>query len=143
MKVLNITLGLLLLSTIGCASNPSSSTSTYDVNAAMQEAGKYVADEKTEFFMFHIPASSSIDSTTVTLKKHLSEAATSNANLAIVGADHALNFSILKLALEESDEASLVGANLIYVGDSKHFEELKYLAFSAGAMFKATTFPVK
>ncbi len=109
----------------------------------MQEAGKYVAEEKTEFFMFHIPANSPIESTSVTLKRHLSEAAKSNANLAIIGADHSLNFSILKIALAEFDEASLAGANLIYVGDSSNFKELESLALNAGAMFKATTYPVK
>ena len=142
MKILNISLGLVLLSIAGCASNPSSSTTKY-VNTAIQEARKYVADGKTEFFMFHIPANSPIESTTVTLKRHLSEAAISHANLAIIGADHDLNFSILKIALAESDDESLAGMNLIYVGDIKHFEELRNLALRAGAIFNATTYPVK
>jgi hypothetical protein len=143
MKIITITLALLLLFILGCASSPSISNSKYDINAAMQEAGKYAEDGKTKFFMFHIPASSPIESTSVTLQQHLSEATKSNATIAIIGADHSLNFSILNIALTESGEASLTGANLIYVGDENHFEELENLALSSGATFKATTYPEK
>ncbi len=131
---------LLLLSIFGCASNPTTSRD-YSVITAMEEAGKYVAHENTRFFMFRILPSSLVYPTSSTLKRHLSEAAKSASTLAIIGSDHALNYEILKLALSESEEASLVGASKIYVGDSDQFSELEELALRAGTMFKATTYP--
>ena len=47
------------------------------------------------------------------------------------------------LKLGERADQSLVGCNIIFVGNEQNFEELKTLAFKAGAEFHATTYPKK
>ena len=139
MRVASLLICSLVILISGCASNPNH----FDLNDITQAAGKLVAEGKSEFFMAQIPSNASVPSTSSTLTQHLLEAARTKANLAVVGPDNTLNYVILKSALVSFADQSLVGCNIIFVGNEQNFEELKTLAFKAGAEFHATTYPKK
>ena len=112
---------------------------TFDQNKAIQKAGSLVDSSKTMFQMFYIPANSPIDSTVSKLTQYLQNSAAIQASLGILGPDYDLNYKLIKTALAASPKASLEGIQIIYIGNSDHFEEIGRLAASTGAKLSTST----
>ena len=111
----------------------------FDMNAAIESAGKLVDPGITKVYLFYIPSDSPIDSTSKMLGANLSDLAASKGTIKVIGPNFAVTFAILKSALQSARSGSLDGAIVIYVGDDHDFGELDKLAVVSGAIFRATT----
>jgi hypothetical protein len=133
MKLLALLLALFF-SSLAFAAPP-----TFDQNKAIQKAGSLVDSSKTMFQIFYIPANSPIDSTVSKLTQYLQNSAAIQASLGILGPDYNLNYQLIKAALAASPKESLEGIQIIYIGNSEHFEEIGRLAASTGAKLSTST----
>lgn len=107
---------------------------------AANDAGKMLASDAMEFFVFYIPAETSPDSVSAEIKNNLSSAAKNKVGLAIIGPDYALNAEILQSALDAAPSGSLTGATIVYVNGGETTETLNRAASVAGATFRATQY---
>lgn len=114
-------------------------STSFNRNAAIQTAGNLVDKNKTIFFAFYIPADAYFPTTSISLVGNLQDSSKKNGSLAIIGPDYSLNYKLLKSALEITDDASLKGSQIIFIGDNANFDELSGLAKKAGASFNAST----
>lgn len=107
---------------------------------AVHDAGKIADPEATQFFAFYIPAGTLPETVVADIKKNLVQAARTQASLAIIGPDYALNAKILGGVLQSAPEGLLKGARILFVNGGEDVDELGRLAARAGASFRATKY---
>lgn len=121
----------------------SASAGEFVPGTAINDAAKISDQDKQTFQVMVIPAGSHVGATAALLTQKLLAAAKARANLAVIGPDPNLTASAVVLALQIAADDSLIGATILYVGDTEYTEELQTAALPTGATVRTSQYSGK